>query len=569
MLNFRWILRERIDEEAVQHIINTLGIPAAIARVLVGRGIATTEAVQQFFEPSLDALNSPWLMADMQVAVDRVERAIADGEQIWIHGDYDVDGTSSTAMMLHFLREVGARVQYFIPDRTVGFGFTRTSVDKAIAAGTKVIITVDIGITAIDAIAYAKEFGIDVIVCDHHETAEELPPAHAILDPIRPGCEYPFKSLAGCGVAFKLVQGVCDRLGRHELAHQYMDFVAIASAADIVPLVGENRILSHVGLEQLNSNPRPGLKGLIDCAGLTLGSINNSSIVFGLAPRINAAGRLGDPARAVEMMIQADELMSFRIAQELEQDNRRRRAIDEETFEEAATHAERLIQLSHPHSLVLHGDSWHAGVIGIVASRLVERFHLPTIMLTTIDGVAKGSARSIKDFDIHAALRTCEDLLIEYGGHKHAAGLSLEVDRVPELAARFDVIARQQLTTEMLTPEIDIDAELSLNELTPNFFKLLARFAPYGYGNHRPVFFSRGVVSANGVKIVGNNHLKFRAIQKNFAIDAIGFNLGHKISLCTNGKPFSVVYTLEENLFNGLTTPQLRIKDVRPDDAIE
>ena len=568
-MNFRWILRERIDENAVKHIIDTLGIPAAIARVLVGRGIATTEAVQQFFEPSLDALNSPWLMADMQVAVDRVQRAIADGEQIWIHGDYDVDGTSSTAMMLHFLREIGARVQYFIPDRTVGFGFTRTSVDKAIAADSKVIITVDIGITAIDAIAYAKQFGIDVIVCDHHETAEELPPALAILDPIRPGCEYPFKSLAGCGVAFKLVQGVCDRLGRQDLAHQYMDFVAIASAADIVPLVGENRILSHVGLEQLNSAPRPGLKGLIDCAGLTLGSINNSSIVFGLAPRINAAGRLGDPARAVEMMIQADELMSFRIAQELEQDNRRRRAIDEETFEEAATQAERLIQSSHPHSLVLHGDSWHAGVIGIVASRLVERFHLPTIMLTTIDGVAKGSARSIKDFDIHAALRTCEDLLIEYGGHKHAAGLSLEVDRVPELSARFDVIARQQLTTEMLTPEIDIDAELSLNELTPNFFKLLAKFAPYGYGNHRPVFYSRGVVSANGVKIVGNNHLKFRALQKNFAIDAIGFNLGHKIALCTNGKPFSVVYTLEENLFNGMTTPQLRIKDVRPDDVLE
>lgn len=564
-MNFRWILRERIDEHAVQLITTTLGIPAPIARVLVGRGIDTPDAVQQFFAPSIDALNSPWLLADMGIAVDRVERAISMGEEIWIHGDYDVDGTSSTAMMLHFLREIGASVHYFIPDRTVGFGFTRTSVDRAHAQRAKVIITVDIGITAIDAITYAKSLGMDVIVCDHHETAEELPPALAILDPIKPGCPYPFKSLAGCGVAFKLVQGICERRGIPEVAHGYLDFVAIASAADIVPLVGENRILSHAGLEQLNSAPRPGLKGLIDCAGLTPGAINNSSIVFGLAPRINAAGRLGDPARAVEMMIQADELMSFRIAQELEQDNRRRRAIDEETFEEAAQQAERIIRERRPHSLVLHGNTWHAGVIGIVASRLVERFHLPTIMLTTIDGVAKGSARSIKDFDIHAALRTCEDLLIEFGGHKHAAGLSLEVDRVPELMERFDVIARAQLTTEMLTPEIAIDAELSLNELTPSFFKLLAQFAPYGYGNHRPVFISKGVVSANGVKIVGNNHLKFRALQKNFAIDAIGFNLGHKIAVCSNGKPFSVVYTLEENLFNGMTTPQLRIKDIRSD----
>lgn len=564
-MNFRWILRERIDEEAVRHLNETLGIPAAIARVLVGRGIDTTDAVHRFFEPDLALLHSPWLMDDMAKAADRIEQAIDAGEQIWIHGDYDVDGTSSTAMMLHFLREIGAKVQYFIPDRTVGFGFTRTSVDKAIAQNTKVIVTVDIGITAIDAITYAKEHGIDVIVCDHHETAEELPPAVAILDPIKPGCPYPFKALAGCGVAFKLIQAVAERRGRPELAYDYLDFVAIASAADIVPLTGENRILSHYGLDKLNTVPRPGLKGLIDCAGLTPNAINNSSIIFGLAPRINAAGRLGDPARAVEMMIQADELMSFRIAQELEQDNRRRRAIDEETFEEAAAVAERHIASNKPHSLVLHGDSWHAGVIGIVASRLVERYHLPTVMLTTIDGVAKGSARSIKDFDIHNALRQCEDLLIEYGGHKHAAGLSLPVDRVPELAARFDLIAREQLTVDMLTPEIAIDAELSLNELTPTFFKLLAKFAPYGYGNHRPVFFSRSVVSANGVKIVGNNHLKFRALQKNFAIDAIGFNLGHKISICSNGKPFSVVYTLEENLFNGMTTPQLRIKDLRPD----
>lgn len=539
-------------------------IPTAIAQVLVGRGIESVDAVRQFFDPDLGRLHAPWLMDGMESAVVRVLRAIEAGERIWIHGDYDVDGTSSTAMMLHFLRDIGAHAEYFIPDRTVGFGFTRHSVDLARQNGATVIITVDIGITAIDSIAYARDMGIDVIVCDHHEPSEELPVAHAILDPIKPGCTYPFKHLAGCGVAFKLVQAISERIGKPELAFEYLDLVAIASAADIVPLSGENRILSTFGLRKLNERPRPGLKGLIDCAGLTLGTITNSSIIFGLAPRINAAGRLGDPARAVEMMIQADDLMSFRIAQELEQDNRRRRAIDEETFEEAEHVAAGVLHGGGRRSLVIHQSDWHPGVIGIVASRLVERFHLPTVMLTTIDGMAKGSARSIKDFDIHNALKQCEDLLIEYGGHKHAAGLSLAVENVPELRERFDAIAQQQLTQEMLTPDIVIDSELSLNELTPNFFKLLAKFAPYGYANHRPTFFTKDVVSANGVKIVGNNHLKFRALQKNFAIDAIGFNLGHRINDCANGRTFSLVYTLEENMFNGMTTPQIRIKDLRP-----
>ncbi|MCU0331111.1 MAG: single-stranded-DNA-specific exonuclease RecJ [Candidatus Kapabacteria bacterium] len=563
-MNYRWIFREPIDENAVQDIVNTTGIPRAIARVLVGRGITSALEVDRFFNPSLDNLHSPWLMDGMVAAVDRIERAHSNDEMIWIHGDYDVDGTSSTAMVLHFLREMGIVAQYFIPDRTVGFGFTRPSVDRAIAAGATVIVTVDIGITAIDAISYAKNHGIDVIVCDHHEPSEELPPALAILDPIKPGCTYPFKHLAGCGVAFKLICAIADRKGFPEKALEYIDLVAIASAADIVPLSDENRIISYYGLKKLNENPRPGIKGLIDCAGLQLGGITNSSIVFGLAPRINAAGRLGDPTRAVEMMIQTDALASFRIAQELEQDNRRRRAIDEETFAAAEDVAARSLQAGQRRSLVIHQDDWHAGVIGIVASRLVERFHVPTIMLTTIDGIAKGSARSIKDFDIHNALKQCEDILVEYGGHKHAAGLSLRVEHVPELAERIDVIAKSQLTQDMLTPEIVIDSELALSDLTPEFFKLLAKFAPYGYSNHRPLFYSKNVVSANGVKVVGNNHLKFRALQKNFAMDAIGFNLGHRINDCSNGKSFALVYTLEENTFNGQTTPQLRIRDVRP-----
>ncbi len=543
-----------------------MNVPSPIAKVLVGRGLDTIDAVQRFFEPSLDELHSPWLMNGMNLAVDRIGRAIEAQELIWVHGDYDVDGTASAAMVLHFLRKIGARADYHIPSRLEeGFGFTPLSVDRARAAGASLIVTVDVGVTASRAVDRANEFNIDVVICDHHQAAEEIPNALAILDPVKPGCDYPFKGLAACGVAFKLLQALAERHGHPELAYEYLDFVAIASAADIAPLEDENRILSHFGLELLNQYPRPGFKGLVDCAGLHLGQLTNASVIFGMAPRINAAGRVGDPRRAVEMMIQPDELKAFRIAQELEHDNRQRRTIDEHTFEEAIQQAEDQLLSGSGRALVLHSHDWHAGVIGIVASRLVERFHVPSIMLTTIDGVAKGSARSLKDFDIYGALKQCEDLIIEFGGHRHAAGLSLHVDRIPELRERFDRIAADALTADMLKPEIIIDAELQLNELTPSFFKFLNQFAPYGYKNNRPMFHTENVVSADGVKIVGNNHLKLRALQKNLAIDAIGFNLGDRINDCSNGKPFTLVYTLEENLFNGSSTPQLRIKDIRPE----
>ncbi len=566
-MNYRWNFRETIDEDAVQNLITTLQLPRPIANVLVGRGMSTVDDVATYFAPDLSRLHSPWLMDGMEEAVTRICQAIDQGESVWIHGDYDVDGTSSTALILHFLRGLGVSVDYHIPNRLdEGFGFMPLSVDLAQEFGAKVIITVDVGVTATKAVEYAKERGIDVIICDHHQAAEVLPPALAILDPIKPGCNYPFKDLAACGVVYKLVSAICERRGIEGVAHKYLDLVAIASAADIAPLADENRIMSHYGLQQLNEQPRPGLKGLIDCAGLTIGQLSNASVIFGLAPRINAAGRLGDPRRAVEMMIQESEITAFRIAQQLEHDNRMRRAIDEETYDDAARQAEAYIaEQPETRALVLHDPNWHAGVIGIVASRLVERFHLPTVMLTTIEGVAKGSARSIKSFDIHSALKSCEELMIEFGGHKHAAGLSLLVEHIPELRQRINAIAMEQLASLELVAEIQIDAELQLNELSPNFIKYLSKFAPYGYSNHRPVFYSKHVVSANGVKIVGNNHLKFRALQNNFAIDAIGFNLGHKLEQCSNGKVFSMVYTLEENTFSGSAMPQVRIKDIRPE----
>ncbi len=566
-MKYRWNFRDSLDENAVQSLKQQLNVPDPIARVLVGRGIDTVDAAGMFFKPDLANLHSPWLMDGMELAVNRVERGIQDQELIWVHGDYDVDGTASSALMLHFLKSVGANADYHVPSRLEeGFGFTTLSVDRAHKGGANVIITVDVGVTAVAAVAHANSLGIDVIICDHHQAADELPDALSILDPIKPGCNYPFKELAACGVAYKLIAAISDRRGQPERALAYLDFVAIASAADIAPIADENRIMSHFGLKILNTDPRPGFKGLMECAGLTIGEITNASVIFNMAPRINAAGRLGDPRRAVEMMIASDELRAFQIAQELEHDNRQRRSIDEFTFEQAIKQADEQREDGSLHGLVVHGNDWHAGVIGIVASRLVERYHVPSVMLTTINGIAKGSARSIKEFDIHAALKSCEDLLIEYGGHKHAAGLSLEVSNVPELRRRFREITQTQISVETLVPEIVIDAELHLNELSPNFIKSLAGFAPYGYVNQRPVFYSKNVVSANGVKIVGNNHLKFRALQQNFAIDAIGFNLGHKLDQCSNGKTFSIVYTLEESPLNGSSMPQLRIKDIRPEE---
>lgn len=568
-MNYRWTFRERADESSIHKISKTLGIPKSLAKVLAARGVSNELEAQRFFTPSLDDLHDPFLMKGMKEAVNRIIEAVEKKELIWIHGDYDVDGTASTAMVLQFIREIGGNIEYYIPDRfTEGYGFSISSASKAQKVGAKLIITVDVGITSYEPFDYVRKIGLDSIICDHHEPGEQIPDADIILDPLMPDCPYPFKSLAACGVAFKLIQGLAIQIGKPKMVYEYLDYVAVASAADMVPLFGENRTLVFFGMQQLNEKPRPGIKGLIDCTNLHVGTINASNIVYSLAPLINAAGRLGSASRSVEMMIRKDATSAFQIAQQLEHENRRRRTFDERTFEEAVPMAVELLKSGERRSLVLHNKHWHAGVIGIVASRLVDRFHLPTVLLTTIDDHAKGSARSIMNFDIHSALKKCGHMLIEYGGHKHAAGLSMSEEEIPEFREKFDGIARQHITDDMLEPEIVIDTELKLYELSPNFLETLQNFAPYGFENHKPIFYSKGVRSANGVKVVGKNHLKFRAYQS-FEIDAIGYGLAEKIQYCTNGKPFSIVYNIEENTYNGITTPQLRIKDIRADDDID
>lgn len=567
MLNYHWNFKEKPDESTVKNLKESLKIPRSLAKVLISRGVSSDIEAKRFFDPSLEDIHDPFLMGGMDVAVDRIIRSIRNNELIWIHGDYDVDGTASTSMILQFIREAGGRAEYYIPDRFhEGYGLSIKSVDTGVARGAKLLLTVDVGITSFEPLEHAKSIGMDAIICDHHEPGDDIPPALTVLDPLLPNDQYPFKYLAASGVVFKLIQGLCERLNIKEKAYEYLDYVAIASAADMVPLVGENRVLSRFGLKLLNDNPRPGFKGLIYCTQLKPGSINSSSIVYSLAPLINAAGRLGDAKRSVEMMTQKDEIAAFQIAQQLEQENRRRRAFDEATFEESIPMAKKLLEDKTRRSLVIHKPNWHAGVIGIVASRLVDKFHVPTVLLTSIDGLAKGSARSINTFDIHSALKKTSHMLIEYGGHKHAAGLSLDEKIVPEFRRQFDDIARNKLKMNKIRPEIAIDAELKLNELSPAFLKTLRRFAPFGFENYKPIFYSKNVTSANGVRVLVNKHLKFRAYQSHFVIDAIGYNLANKAHICSSGKPFSIVYNLEEVNFNGTPTIQLRIKDIRSEE---
>ncbi|MBL0332993.1 MAG: single-stranded-DNA-specific exonuclease RecJ [Chlorobi bacterium] len=479
-----------------------------------------------------------------------------------IYGDYDVDGTNSSAMLHLFFKSFDSDVEFYIPDRfSEGYGISMLGIDRLHKKNINLIITIDCGITAVEQIKYAKTLGIDVIICDHHEPGSELPEAVAVLDPIKPNCPYPFKHLSGCGVGYKLVQAICIQLGKKDLENEYLDFVALAAAADIVPLIGENRSLVTHGLMKINNQPRPGLKGLIECAGLTLGKVTTSNVVFGLAPRINAAGRLGDAKRAVELLIEVDSVKAFQRAQELESENRNRRSIDEVTFNDAQEMAEEMMSKKACRSLVLYNPRWHSGVLGIVASRLVERYHLPAVMLTRLDNIIKGSARSIPHFDIHNALKVCESHLLEYGGHKYAAGLSISPDNVDKFKDAFSEYANRAITSEMLIPELNIDTEVLLDELNPKFFNIIKQFAPYGPQNLQPLFVLRNAEIIGYPRITGKDHLKFRVRSNEGFIDAIGFSMGSRLQELQSGSIYDLVCNIEENEFRGIISPQLRIHD--------
>ncbi|MDR3611809.1 MAG: single-stranded-DNA-specific exonuclease RecJ [Ignavibacteriaceae bacterium] len=567
MTKKRWKIREVYDDYTVKSLADSLNVSEILARLLIQRDITNFSQAKYFFRPSLDSLHDPFLMNGMESATYRVIKALTENQLIMVYGDYDVDGTCSTALLYLFLKELGAKVEFYIPKRlTDGYGINNTGIDYAKSRNTSLIISVDCGITAVDETEYATSLGMDLIICDHHHPKEKIPNAFAVLDPIKPGCSYPFAYLSGAGVAFKLAQGVSERIGKRELPLKYLDLVALAGAADIVPLIGENRVLVKEGLEQINSNPRPGILALIESSNMHPGELTSGQVIFSIAPRINAVGRMGDAERAVELLITHDKNEAFKLAQVLETENYQRRKIDEDTFLMAQEIVENSIDLTSDTAIILHQESWHAGVIGIVASRLVEKYYRPTIILTTAGGVAKGSARSISNFNIYDALKKCEDLLIHFGGHQAAAGLAVEMDKLTEFKFKFNQIAKETITEEDLAPEITIDSKLKFSEITPKFLRIIDQFAPFGPGNTRPVFISENVEIEGKPRIVGSNHLVVTLKQNGSdkVFECIGFNMAEYYDeMMKMNYKADVVYQIDKSNRNGLSFPQLRFKDIK------
>jgi len=565
-MNLKWVILNDIDKETVQNYAQRLNVPPIISRILLNRGIDTIEKAKLFFRGKMENLYDPFLLSDMEKAVDRIIGAIQKKEKILIYGDYDVDGITSVSMLYLLLKQLGADVRFYIPHRVQeGYGISLAGIDEAARHDIDLIISVDCGITAIKEVQHAYQLNMDVIISDHHEPGNQLPAAYAILNPKCESSHYPFQELAGVGVAYKLAQALVTALNRDEsLVKDYVDLVAIGSAADIVPLIDENRIFVKEGLRRLNETERPGLRALLDVAGLSNRPIGTGQVVFVIAPRINAVGRMGNAERAVDLLTTRDPIHAREVANILETENRLRKNIDEETFQTAQQIVDENFDLSNHYGLVLAQQGWHPGVIGIVASRVVEKYYRPTVMISIEDNIGKGSARSIAGFDIYLALKQCKDLLIGYGGHKYAAGLTIERDKIDAFRQRFNDIASQKLDEELLSPKLRIESEIRLGEINGRLFKYLKLLAPFGPQNMRPVFLSQKLQVVGTPTIVGNNHLKFKVRQDGVVLDAIGFNLGDLIYRIEPGESnLDMAYVIEENTYQGRTTLQLRVKDLR------
>ncbi len=565
-----WKIKSQPDEFTVKLLAESLNISESLARLLALRDIKNYQQAKNFFRPTLDSIHDPFLMSGMDTATSRIIKAITENEMICIYGDYDVDGTCATGLLYMFLQKLGAKVEFYIPKRlTEGYGISKLGVEHVKERMTSLLISVDCGITAVEETQLANDLGMDVIICDHHQPKEELPPAYAVLDPLKPNCNYPFKYLSGAGIAFKLAQGIAERIGKRNLPIQYLDLVALAASADIVPLIDENRILVKEGLDQINHSPRPGINALIRSSHLEAGDLTSGQIVFTIAPRINAVGRLGDAERAVKLLITENIDEAFTLAEVLESENYERRKIDEGTFSHALDLVETQLDLDKDLAIILHKESWHPGVIGIVASRLVEKYYRPTIMLTTIDGVAKGSARSTSNFNIYEALKKCEDMLIHFGGHQSAAGLAVAVDKIDNFRIKFNQIVKETLGEEEFLPEIHIDARLKFSDLTPKFFRIIDQFAPFGPGNMRPVFLADNLHIEGKPRFVGNNHLilNLRQDGSDRILDCIGFNMGEMYELLNeNHSSIEAVFSIDKYTKDGKTFPQLKLKDIHIND---
>lgn len=561
-----WRISPYPDRIAALQLAAQLNCKPHIAALLLQRGIHSVEQAHAFFNPSLNDLHDPFLMRDMDKAVQRIRQALGDGEKILVYGDYDVDGTTAVALMYSYLRDLGAECGFYIPDRyTEGYGISFAGIDYAAENNFSLIIALDCGIRSNDKVDYAREKKIDFIICDHHRAGDELPKAVAILDPKRSDCTYPYDELSGCGIGFKLVQALHQSSGE-QLATilPYLDLVAVSIAADIVPVTGENRVLAYHGLQRINTAPRPAFKALFAVSGLKK-EISITDLVFTAAPRINAAGRVDHGKGAVELLIAQDAERANATAKILNGNNTDRRALDKTI----TAHAMQMImedgQFSMRKSTVVYHPDWHKGVVGIVASRLIEKWYRPTIVLTGNDGKVTGSARSVRDFDVHDAIEACSDLLLQFGGHKYAAGVTLAPDNVEKFISRFDEVVQARITDEQLVPCTDVDIEISFSQIDMEFCRQLKQFAPFGPGNMNPVFVTHDVADRGWARVVGENHLKcdlYQSPNRNHFFGAIGFGLGEFLPRTLKNATFSACYSVEENHWNGNVSVQLALKDL-------
>lgn len=571
-----WALQPKPEKEKISALKEALNSDELVCTLLVQRGIETFDDAKKFFRPDLKDLHDPFLMKDMEKAIERIKKAISNKENIMIYGDYDVDGTTSVALVYGFLREFVSdeNLSFYIPDRySEGYGISTTGIDVASEKNVALIIALDCGIRSNDKVKYATEKNIDFIICDHHLPGEEIPAAVAVLDPKRKDCKYPYKELSGCGIGYKLIEALNSSLNLDKDVTKWLDLVVTSIAADIVPITGENRILAFYGLQKINNSPRIGIQELLnyrkDNGAKTKNTteikkeISISDIVFNIAPRINAAGRIEHGKKAVELLIAETEINAFDIGKLINVNNNTRKDLDKQITAEALEIIETNTAIKNGNSTVLYKPDWHKGVVGIVASRVIEKYYKPTIILTESNGKATGSARSVKDFDVHAALEKCADLLEQFGGHKYAAGMTLKIENVAAFQQRFEEVVTATIQEYQKTPVQEIDLEINFEQIDAKLNRILKQFSPFGPGNMAPVFMTHNLIDEGYLRVVGSNHLKLNMVDENgLGFNAIAFNLGQFFDPISKNIPVDICYNIEENNWNNMVSLQLNIKDI-------
>ncbi|WP_411272925.1 single-stranded-DNA-specific exonuclease RecJ [Daejeonella sp.] len=561
----RWVEQEVKGLVEMEELQRSLKVDAILARLLVGRGITTFEDARRFFRPELEHLHDPFLMRDMDLAISRIEYAIAAQEKILVYGDYDVDGTTSVALVYSFLKKYHPKIDFYIPNRyKEGYGISTQGIDYAAEHGYALIIALDCGIKSVDKVEYANKKQIDFIICDHHLPGEVLPPAVAVLDPKRIDCSYPYQELSGCGIGFKLVQAYAQKKNiPFSDISCYLDLVAVSIASDIVPITGENRVLAWYGLQKINTEPCKGITALMNLSGRKE-NLNITDVVFTIGPRINAAGRIDDAKHAVNLLIADTDATAFEKGEVINLKNSERKEHDSNITEQALAMIDADPELIARKTTVVYNEHWHKGVIGIVASRLTEKYYRPTIVMTLSNGYAAGSARSVLGFDLYEALLECSDLLEQFGGHKYAAGLTLSTENIPAFQKKFEEVVARTIPEELLVQAITIEAELKLDQISPKFFRILKQFEPFGPQNMAPIFVSRNVYTYGSGSAAGDKHLKMSVHQDHKTYyDCIGFGLAEYLPKINNGMPFDICYTIEENTWKDKKALQLNLKGIR------